>query len=752
LTFRLIHLKTQRKQDHARLQDLHYVFDPVGNITSIRDHAQETIYFHNHVVSSRNDYVYDAIYRLISADGREHAGAPDHPQTTWNDGPRMHKPLPSDGQAMHRYREAYDYDGVGNILEILHAAADGNWSRIYSYDETQPRPRNNRLTSSRVGQDEERYHYDHAGNMTRMPHLAHMEWDFKDQLHATRERVVNRGCGEPTYYVYDAAGQRVRKVTESATGSRRHERIYVAGFEVYREYDSVNAVTLERQTLQVMDDKQRIALVETRTRGDDESPAQLVRYQHGNHLGSACLELDKQAVVISYEEYTPYGSTSYQAMNQSIRAAAKRYRYTGKERDEETGFNYHGARYCIPWLGKWLNPDPLGRVDGANLYVYASNNPLKYTDPTGKECDPTKQSCVDPTPAKSHEQSSRAAAATFSRADAATSSSKGATASGAGSSLITNHPPGFTLEVPNNFDNAKIRAYKQRITDPMDRGVGIRSRPPGQRSATADIRAANQAVRDAYNDALPAGQRALRGVRDIDHTVELQNIIRGNRAPGANVARPQDLRPQSASLNRSQGATNRAVVARQVANGAPVDTPAGGVARTSEMGRLSNSQGFRTTMRYGGYALTAAGTVYSAYQFHQDISQGNWGSAALSGTGFAGGALVLGGTAVGSGTLVSAGVVVGAPAAVVGAGLAGVGAGMYINEHTKIQDTAADAGTWMEGKTSSVLGKEGAVYAGATTAALTAIATSPYYAGQAAVGALGDAGSWLGDKVYDWLN
>lgn len=64
---------------------------------------------------------------------------------------------------------------------------------------------------------------------------------------------------------------------------------------------------LERQTLHVMDNKQRIALVETRTQGNDGSPPQLIRYQFSNHLGSATLELDDQAQIISYEEYYPYG-------------------------------------------------------------------------------------------------------------------------------------------------------------------------------------------------------------------------------------------------------------------------------------------------------------------------------------------------------------------------------------------------------------------------------------------------------------
>src|SRR5262249_11491413 len=73
-TFRLTHLKTTRQSDNAQLQDLFYSYDPVGNITSIRDDAQQTIYFNNSVIKPHADYTYDAIYRLIEATGREHIG------------------------------------------------------------------------------------------------------------------------------------------------------------------------------------------------------------------------------------------------------------------------------------------------------------------------------------------------------------------------------------------------------------------------------------------------------------------------------------------------------------------------------------------------------------------------------------------------------------------------------------------------------------------------------------------------------
>jgi RHS repeat-associated protein len=96
------------------------------------------------------------------------------------------------------------------------------------------------------------------------------------------------------------------------------------------------------------------------------------------------LELDDQAQVISYEEYHPYGTTAYEAARSSTETP-KRYRYTGKERDEETGFSYHGARYYAAWLGRWVSCDPGGVRDGLNTYTYVNGRPLVLQDPTGMD-------------------------------------------------------------------------------------------------------------------------------------------------------------------------------------------------------------------------------------------------------------------------------------------------------------------------------------------------------------------------------
>jgi RHS repeat-associated protein len=382
------------------LQDLSYTYDPAGNITHIRDDAQQTIYFRNRLVEPSNDYIYDAIYRLIEATGREHLGQIGGTPIphTYNDRPRTGIDWSAnDGNAMGTYREQYFYDEARNFIEMIHRGSDPanpGWTRAYTHDEDsllENGKKSNRLTRTTLNPNspnhwDEDYAHDPHGNMTRMPQLQAMQWDFKDRLLMTQRQAVNgqdedglQRQGERTYYVYDAAGQRARKVTELASGQLKEERVYLGGFEIYRRR-GVNAVV--RETLHIMDDKQRISLVETRVEGNDGSPAQLIRYQLGNHLGSASLELDQQAQIISYEEYYPYGSTSYQAVR-SRTETPKRYRYTGKERDEESGLYYHGARYYAPWLGRWTSRDLAGDSPANSCYVYVRNNPIFFHDPDG---------------------------------------------------------------------------------------------------------------------------------------------------------------------------------------------------------------------------------------------------------------------------------------------------------------------------------------------------------------------------------
>jgi RHS repeat-associated protein len=407
LTWRMWRLTTTRPAgfaaDERIVQDLYYQQDPVGNVTRIRDEADihGVVFFRNRRVEPSADYTYDAGYRLVRATGREHLGQTGGAlagatQPGPRDDPRQGLPHPGDGLAMGTYVERYDYDSVGNLLSMVHQVDSGGWTRRYEYLEPstiEAGVTGNRLTANSVPGDpaagpySARYRYDAHGNSAAMPHLSVIGWDEQDQLRSTATRVVGAGTPETTYYVYDAGGQRIRKVTESATGGgparRIREQIYVGSLELQREFaaDGVT-VTLERHLLLVVAERRPVATVERRTVGGPGGAAQQVRYCYATHLPTCALELDEHAAIVSYEEYFPYGGTSYQGVR-SLTDAAKRARWAGKERDEESGFYYHEARYYAPWLARWISADPAGLVDGPNVYRFVSGNPVSIIDPSG---------------------------------------------------------------------------------------------------------------------------------------------------------------------------------------------------------------------------------------------------------------------------------------------------------------------------------------------------------------------------------
>ena len=392
-TLRLRRLESNR-QNGDPLQDWYYTYDPVGNITHIEDKNIPVVFFNNQKITGISAYTYDALYRLVEATGRENNAALNFGTCdNWNDKPFMHSMNPGDPMAVRNYTQRYQYDAVGNIMEMKHMAAGGNWTRGYEYEAT-----NNRLKRTFIGDNGNPANYTkyshHAqhGYMVELPHLEKIDWNFKEEVVLTsRQHCTEDNIPVITYYQYDGSGQRIRKITENQAAAggiptKKEERIYIAGYELYKKHSGAVA-GLERISLSMMDGDHRFVMIETRNNVNDGTEKQLTRYQLHNHLGSSALELDDIAQVISYEEYHPYGTTSYQAKNAAIKSAAKRYRYTGMERDEETGLEYHSARYYLPWLGRWLSSDPIGINGGMDLYQYCNCNPVNLIDQAGTDDD-----------------------------------------------------------------------------------------------------------------------------------------------------------------------------------------------------------------------------------------------------------------------------------------------------------------------------------------------------------------------------
>ena len=108
-----------------------------------------------------------------------------------------------------------------------------------------------------------------------------------------------------------------------------------------------------------------------------------IYYYHADHLGSASWITNKEGTPIEYIHYMPYGELWYDWQASSYN---ERFKFTGKERDTETGYDYFGARYYSSILGHWISVDKLAD-DYPHITPYAQSawNPIKYVDTDGMD-------------------------------------------------------------------------------------------------------------------------------------------------------------------------------------------------------------------------------------------------------------------------------------------------------------------------------------------------------------------------------
>lgn len=373
-TFRLVRLRTEgfTLQDAhsfvpsgALLQDIAYEYDLAGNSRAIHDRAPGS---GPPAQPDRLDrqFDYDALYRLIMATGREGDVALPTP---WDATPKG-----MDATKTRLYTERYGYDDAGNLDRIEHRLSGAPGLPLATRT-MQLVAGTNRLATVTVGATVYSYEHDAAGNLIRENTERHFEWDHASRMRAFQVQTGNVGPSQHAHYLYDAGGHRVKKLLRTQ-GGRVEVTIYIDGvFEHNRIVDA--GTTQENDTLHVLDGERRIATVRAgQAFVGDATPA--VKFHLADHLHSSVLVVAVDGGWINREEYTPWGETSFGSF------ARKRYRFTGMERDEESGFAYHGARYYAPWLGRWASCDPAGMVDGLNLYSYVKGDPIKHTDPSGQ--------------------------------------------------------------------------------------------------------------------------------------------------------------------------------------------------------------------------------------------------------------------------------------------------------------------------------------------------------------------------------
>ncbi len=125
------------------------------------------------------------------------------------------------------------------------------------------------------------------------------------------------------------------------------------------------------------------------------SSAYSTTYYLSDHLGTAHMEFTAGGYPIWQGQFAPFGAEI------DTQASGNHYKFTGKERDTESGLDYFGARYYGSSMGRFMTPDYSASNDGPpdavpygdlsnpqslNLYSYVQNNPVSQTDPSGHDC------------------------------------------------------------------------------------------------------------------------------------------------------------------------------------------------------------------------------------------------------------------------------------------------------------------------------------------------------------------------------
>ncbi|MBN4866757.1 MULTISPECIES: RHS repeat-associated core domain-containing protein [Providencia] len=369
-TQRLIRSRTERPVAHPlgfkRLQDLRYQYDPVGNIVCIYNNAEPVRFWRNQKIEPKQSFVYDSLYQLVSASGREMA-------SNITEKTKLPRYCSFDSMTITQYFRTYQYDRSGNLIQIHHRAPATN--QCYTQSMTTSTHSNRAVLDSLTAHSDEVDHFfTPSGQQTQLFQGQCLDWTVRQELRQVYQGEVNE------HYRYDSNSQRVLKVSQQKSNS--YQTYYLDDLEL--RYKQIHGKEAEQLQLIVVGNAgiASIRALHWTNRRADIIKNNVIRYSINALAGSGDLELDQSGQLMSYEEYYPYGGTAIWAARSALEGEDKTHRYSGKERDA-TGLYYYGYRYYQPWCGRWLSADPGGTVDGLNLFRMARNNPLKYKDNNG---------------------------------------------------------------------------------------------------------------------------------------------------------------------------------------------------------------------------------------------------------------------------------------------------------------------------------------------------------------------------------
>jgi RHS repeat-associated protein len=380
---RLATLKSQQP-DGREFQNLSYQYDNVGNITQLANDVPVPP-AKGLGGPSKQTFGYDDLNRLTTASG-EYRNTPEK---------------------LDRYKLDVAYDSIHNTTskvqrhELVNAAGDTHaqsnttYSLRYTYEQGRPH------APVKIGQDANKF--DANGNLIDIAtkdrnvqafsgplaepltsdDRTQFVWDEENRLACVTEDEDDTVKQDPescehdedlaARFVYDDSGNRIVK-----DGSGKH-------ISPSRNFSKVDGQSFKH----IFVGDVRLLTKKVESSLEDEQS-----YFHNDHLGSSGMVTDRSGKLVSHQEYFAFGETW---VAESGPKAPVAYQYNGKEFDKETGLYYYGARYYNPRTQLWQSPDPAlpSYLDGApnggvrnpaNLasYTYTYNNPVRLTDPDGR--------------------------------------------------------------------------------------------------------------------------------------------------------------------------------------------------------------------------------------------------------------------------------------------------------------------------------------------------------------------------------
>ncbi|WP_276778815.1 toxin TcdB middle/N-terminal domain-containing protein [Treponema succinifaciens] len=422
-------IKTENKWGQS-YQNISYSFDAVGNVLGYENDCLDSVTGN---YKTKQTYSYDNLYQLIKVSGETtynpyQSSVPEFvstysqafgfdadglgnmtskvssetvsPQKSIGDNLNYSFNYVYDDSYAHRLSRAgdryYKYDNNGNIVCEQDGSFESNGEEV-SYHKITQESENVYSTDYGWGlfkEDDK----GSSGKANRTKYKRTYKWNERNQL------VSSVDDNYSTAYVYGQDGQRSNKYTQNS------ETLYFNKMWTLHSDSGNNVYGGQTAKNIYLGDTRIVTKLNSGHEPTYNEEYYKQYYYHSDHLGSASLITDYKGDEYQRIEYTPYGETWVEKTSNTGLEWLP-YKFTAKELDEETGLYYYGARYLDPKYSMWISTDPalgeyipkapideeakkynqnlpgmggvFNHING-NLYHYAGNNPVKYTDPDGR--------------------------------------------------------------------------------------------------------------------------------------------------------------------------------------------------------------------------------------------------------------------------------------------------------------------------------------------------------------------------------